>query len=332
MRLSLLALVLATAAAACGGSQKKADPVPLPEPKVEEAKTAESEAKPAEEKPAAPQPIDVTLPAPTVTVKLVSAGKGKKEVMKIAPAAGSKQAVEFAIDFVGKSTGGKEGPAEDIMPTVVLTGDAEIKNVDQDGTSEYVLTVTGTDARDVPNAKAPADQVKAVLAALQGMQIGGTVKANGTASETKWHIEEPSQQALGALQLVMLAFPSHPVLPTEPVGVGAKWKVVATSKFADQLDVTATTDYQVVSHKDKTWKIKGTTKVSGADQPVGPAKATKIGGNGTIEATIVDGAFYPTMTSGSQTGFTIEGTDPQNQQPINGSLEIKQKATITPKT
>ena len=330
MRLSILALVLATAAAACGGSQKKSEPIPLPEPKAEEAKPAEPEAK-AEEPPPPAEPLEVMLAAPKVTVKLVNAGKGKKEVLKLSPTAGSKQAVEFAIDIVGKSTGGPEGAAEDIMPTVVLVGDAEVKAVDKDGTSEFLLTVTGTDARDVPNSKAPADQVKVVLESLKGMSIGGTVNANGSASDLKMRVETPTQQSAGAIQLVMLAFPSLPVLPKEPVGVGAKWKVVATSKFADQLDVTATTDYQVVSHKDKTWTIKGTTKVTGADQQIGPAKATKIGGNGTIEATIVDGAFYPTMSSGSQTGFTIEGTDPQTKQPVNGSLEIKQKATITPK-
>src|SRR5262245_19183275 len=96
--------VLVLVVAACGGPQKSAPPPPLPDDKP-----ATPPAKPddkAAEKPAEPPkpsgPVEVTIVAPQTTVKLVSAGKGKKEALRYTPKQGQKQQVELALDFGGK--------------------------------------------------------------------------------------------------------------------------------------------------------------------------------------------------------------------------------------
>ncbi|HEY5921678.1 MAG TPA: DUF6263 family protein [Kofleriaceae bacterium] len=332
MRRSFFVIVLA--AAACGGKQKSTTPPPpLPEPKAEAKPEPPKEEAKAEEKPQAPQgPIDLTVAAPKVTVKLVTAGKGKKVPLKILAKTGTKQQVELAIDFRGKSTGLGAPDQEDVFPTFVLTGEAEVKTVDKEGNAEYLLTVTNTDARDVTGQKFSNEQAKEVAAGLMGLTVTGTINANGSSSDMKLRIEKPGVASVGALGFMTVAFPALPVLPKEKVGVGAKWQVSSTVKVAEQLDVTQTTDYELVSHKGNTWTIKGTTKVAGPDQMLGGLKATKINGAGAIDATLVEGTLYPTMKSNVQTAFTVSGTDPDTQKTVEGTLDLKQSAAITPKS
>src|SRR5262245_57941183 len=99
-------LTLLIAVAACGGSSKPPPSAPLPETKqatpapasdgtaASQSKTApeaSAEAKP--EAPAKPAgPVEVKLPALQTTVKIVSAGKGKKEPLRYTAKQGAKQA------------------------------------------------------------------------------------------------------------------------------------------------------------------------------------------------------------------------------------------------
>jgi hypothetical protein len=346
MRRTLLTLVLA--AVACGGSPKPTTAPPPLEGSAEQGSAdATTEAK--KEKPPAPPPepppgpLDLTIPAPKVTVKLVSPGKGKRTPVKVAPKAGDKQLVELALDFSGSQTAPPEAPEQirgtkaDVAPTLVLTGNAEVKNVDAGGTTEYELTVDGTDVRDVKGQQVPSDLMKKALASLNTLKIGGTVAANGVGSDLKLHVDKADKEAAGALELVRVeVLPSWPVLPTEPIGVGAKWQVTSTTKLADKLDVTQTTDYELLKHDGKTWTIKGTTKVSGTDQDVDQAKLTNITGSGTVDVAMVEGALYPTMKAQVTTGFAATVTPPPGALPpgspssLQITYELKQGSTVTP--
>lgn len=317
------ALSLILAAAACGGSQKPASTPPLPDDKP--AASAQPPAKPEApaEKPAEPPkptgPVEVKISAPQTTVKLVSAGKGKKEQLRYTPKQGNKQQVELALDF-----GGKQDTDEELIPTIVLTGEAETTTVDKDG-SEYTLKVTGFDARDVKGAQIPADKFKQALGSLTGLTIGGKLASNGVPGETTLRIEQPQEHAADSLELIRQTLPSLPVLPTEAVGVGAKWQATSTLKIADRLEVTHTTDYELVAHKGATWTIKGTTKVSGADQDVEGGKISGISGTGTSEATIADGTLYPTYKTSLETQFKASEKDKSSQ------FVIKIASAVTPK-
>ncbi|HET9627455.1 MAG TPA: DUF6263 family protein [Kofleriaceae bacterium] len=317
-RLSLLLLV----AAACGGSSKPAPTTPIPD----DTKTAAAPAPaptPPPAPPAAPpppKPVDVTIPAQQTTVKLVSAGKGKKEAIHYALKEGTKQAVELALDFSGK-----QDADEQTVPTIVLAADAETKAV-KDGTAEYTLTVTGVDARSNPGAaNVPLDKFRQVLDVLVGLQVNGTVGASGTAGDVVLHMDKGPRGIEKALELIRVTLPRVPALPTEAVGVGAKWQTTSAAKLADRLDVTQTTDYELVAHKGTTWTIKGTTKVVGKEQSVETAKVTDIAGTGTTEATIDSSQFYPTVKSTLETQFTATDKDK------SAKYSIKVGSAVTPK-
>jgi len=321
-------MVALVAAAAC---TKKTDPLPPmppdPPPKPEAEKVAEPPPKPAEPPPK-PQPVDASLAAPKVTVKLVSPGKGKRAPLKVTPKAGAKQAIELALDFGQRAEQGTNKEADPIL-TFVFAGDAEVKDVDKDGAATYGVVVTDVDARAV-GATVSADKLAALkqdLAVLKGLVIGGAIAANGSGSELKLHLDAAGDKGRAALELLQLALPTWPVLPVEPIAVGAKWQVVAVTKMVQTpIEVTHTTEYELVAHKGDAWTIKGTTKVTGTDQSFGPAQVSKIGGTGTIEVAVVDGALYPTMKTTLSTEFVAAKT---GEQPAK--ITFLQATQVTPK-
>jgi hypothetical protein len=301
-RLSILLFALVTA---CGGKSTPPPTTPLPadKPAETEAKAPET-APPVVQTPPEPVgPVEVKIPAAPVSVKLVSAGKGKKAPLRYSAKAGDKQQVELAMDFSAKQTEG--GQSQDqIVPTIVLVGNAETTTVDKDGNASYTLTVNTTDARDVAGSQLPAEKFRTVLASLAGLTISSTLGANGAGGEVTMRIEKPTELSPGALELIRLTLPSFPVLPKEPVGVGAKWQATTSAKLADKLDVTQITDYELVSQKGGTWTIKGKTKVTGVDQKMEGGDISTIKGQGTSEATLADGALYPSSKSLLETEFT----------------------------
>lgn len=334
MRHLLFATLIA--AAACGGKQKSTTPPPpLPEPQVAEQKPAEPPKEEAKEpEPQVPEgPLALTLPAPEVTVKLVSPGKGKKAPLKLATKAGDKQAIELTMDFAGKQTAPPElgGSSEQVAPTVVLLADVETKEVGSDGATKFLMTISGVDARDMPGAKTPGAEFKQELLSLTGATIDGAVNPNGSTSDLTLRVEKPDKNTAGAMGLLKLSLmPMWPVLPSEAIAPGAKWTVTQTAKVADRLEVTQTTNYQLVSKKGKAWKIKGTTTVTGAEQDIEGAKFGSIGGSGTSEVTISEGMLLPLAKHTVKTDFTATA-EPAPNQKVSLVFHLEQANGITPK-
>jgi hypothetical protein len=312
------------AIAACGAKAKPAV-APLPDkPVAEPAKPVEDKpvaAKPPEDKPApppAPAPVDLTIAAMKSEVKLVSGGKGKKAPLRLAPKAGGHFPVEIAIDFAVAA------PDKQVIPTVVLSGDAEVKTVDKDGRITYALTIKGVDAKDVAGQVLPTDQLKAILGGAVGMAVTGTVSAAGIADAITLHLDAAPPQTSALLeQIVKPSFPTWAALPTEPVAPGAKWTVTTPISMLGEFDLTQVTEFELVARKGNVATIKGTTKVSGKDAVVKDAKISGITGTGTVELELKDGALYPTQKSSTSMELQASPADPTQQ----GSLKISQSTS-----
>jgi hypothetical protein len=326
-------LLMIVAAAACGGSPKPTQLAPLPDdPKP--ASSTPGEVKPATPDPVAvkpeppavkpppgpPAPIEIRISPPPTTIKVVSGGKGKKELVRYTAKPGGKQAIEFAMDFTGK-----QDTNEQVIPTIVLTGEAETTAVDKDGTAAYRVTITGMDARAVTGSNVPVDKFKDVLSALAGLTIDGKLGKSGAAGDVTLRIEKPREHAAETLELIRTTLPALPMLPSEAVGVGAKWQATTTAKLAERLDIAQVTDYELIAHKGTTWTIKGTTKVTGKDQEIESSKVSSITGSGEIELTITDGALYPSFKSSLETQFTASVQDKSLQ------FLLKVGGSVTPK-
>jgi hypothetical protein len=333
--------ILVAVAVACGGKSKPTTPPPpLPEPQAEAPKPAEPAAPKAPEAPPVPQgPIEVTLSAPKVDVKVISGGKGKKAPLKLTPKAGTSAVGELSLDFAGGQDGPPEtgGKKDEVAPTVVLVGNLETKDVAADGLATFQMTVSGVETRDKPGQKVSSADFKSELQTLIGATIGGSVGANGAASDLKLRIEKPDAKSAGALEFVKLSMmPMWPVLPTEPVAPGAKWTVTSSQKIADQLEIKKVVTYELVGKKGAAWTIKGSTKITGEEQTVQGAKLGAIAGEGVAEVTLTDGALMPANKQNMATNFTITVTPPPEapagSQPVVIKFHVEQANTLTPKT
>jgi hypothetical protein len=335
-RISSLLLV---AVLACGGSNPTPTTTPLPpEP---ENKAPEPEKPTPPPPPPAPKGIDLSIAAPQTTLTLVKPGTGKKAVLKLAATQGAKQHVDLTLDFAGKQTADKElgGSSEDTAPTVVLASDVEVGDVGSDGTAKFTVTISGQDAKDRQGAKVTAAQFKAEkMGDITGLTVAGSVGANGQLGSVAIHLEKADEKAATMVALLkLLMMPMWPQLPTDPIGVGAKWTVSSPSKIAERLDATQTVEFELVSHKGNTWQINGTVKLTGTDQKVDDqASFGKIGGGGKIAMTLTDGAFVPTSTSTLASDFTATVTLPPQAgsaagQTRSAQFHLEQGFAVAPK-
>lgn len=333
-----VSLVLVASLVACGGGKSKQTNL-APLPADDKPPVAKVEPKPAEPTPEPPKPLpplEVKVEVPAVTVKLVSAGKGKKAPLKYTAKAGTKQQVEVVMSFAQTASVDGQSDAQ-VVPTIVLAGEAETKAVDASGKAEYALAVASTDARDVEGAAVPVDQFKVALASLSGLVISGSVDANGATAETVMRIEKPDKLSAGALDLIKITFPAWPVLPKEPVGVGAKWQTTSNNTLraapGDKgIEMTHVTNYELVSKTGPTYTIKSKTTVTGKDQEYKGGKISKINGTGTSEIKLDEGALYPTSTGSIETNLTAsEG--PKSMQlafKIGGAINAKKADGAAP--
>ena len=270
-------------------------------------------------------PAELKIPPTLTTVKLLSDGQGKKEIVRYSARPGARQTVELAMDFTGR-----QDTEEATAPTIVLICDARVGAVDKDGAADYTLTVTGADARPVSGSDRTAQDLKPALAGLAGLTIAGKRGANGAVGEVTLRLAHPPANGDDALGLIRETLPVFPVLPTQPIGAGAKWQSTTAARLADKLDITQVTDYEVVAHDGASWTIRGTTKVSGKDQKIESATISAIAGTGTSETTIADGGVYPVHKEQLETRFNA--SDPESADPGKAvQFTIKVGGSVVPK-
>jgi hypothetical protein len=322
-----LVLVASLALAACGGKSKQTNLAPLPADKPAETAKVEEPKKEPEPAPVALPPLEVKVEVPASTIKLVNGGKGKKAPLKYTAKAGTKQQVEVVMSFAQTASIDGQSDAQ-IVPTIVLSGEAETKNVDATtGKADYALAVAATDAREVQGSAVPVDQFKVALASLSGLVISGSVDANGTTAETVFRIEKPDRLSTGALDLIKITLPAWPLLPKEAIGVGAKWQttsnqVLRATPNEKGIEMTHVTDYELVAKTATTATIKSKTTVTGKDQEYKGGKISKIAGTGTSEIKLDTGLLYPTTNATMETTLIASEGSKDNVKSMQLAFKI----------
>ena len=129
------------------------------------AQTLPQEKKPSRahaEPPAPVGPIEAKIPAITTRSSWSPPGKGKKEALELSAKAGNKQAGRARARLHAQAVGGAQS-AEEVVPTIVLGGDAETKTAEGRQLSSTRSSINRTDARETTGAKIPTRQVSAPL-------------------------------------------------------------------------------------------------------------------------------------------------------------------------
>lgn len=234
-------------------------------------------------------------PASASAAKLLEAGAEPRQVLRLHPKAGDKQAVgltmKMAMDI---SAGGMPGQAMK-MPAMKLTLDLTTKNVSADGGISYETVIGDASVADEPGAMPQVvEAMKSAFGGLKGQASTAMMSDRGLSKGTG-----PKLAAGGGPQLAQVmdqmneSFAMASVqFPEEAVGPGAKWEVKRPMK-SQGMTLDQTTTYQLVSLDGERATIKSTVAQHAANQkiesPLMPGMKidlTKWDGKGSGEVTL----------------------------------------------
>lgn len=304
MRRLLLAVTLATCATACeqaAPSTANAQIQHVQTEVVDPAKLPPLPA-PAQRKPLPTDPPAVAWSPPDPTVEPIPAEPGAPGDPGAAPGkrdgyellgAGAEPRFELryrapqgTTQKLGMSTKmSMTVPPEPalLFPEVIVSATVEATKVSADGVMTLEISLTGADVKDVAGSKIPAEQVKAQMGDVVGMKTSILVDPLGHMTDLQGAIiQQVEQTQMGFNQLAA-------VLPKEPVGKGAKWKIrQKVGQGGLTLDQVLT--FEVLAVTETTAKLRQTGRLSAPSQSIDwqgqPVELEKTTGTANADMTI----------------------------------------------
>ncbi|MCB9669780.1 MAG: hypothetical protein H6734_09950 [Alphaproteobacteria bacterium] len=184
------------------------------------------------------------------TVELIDAGSGAKTSLVLAPKVGADESMEMVLDLVvGMDMGGESPKVTDAPPVkMVLKGKVVEKTPEGNYRYDFTLTDAGIEPYEikVEMSDARRKEIDAINAQVreQAEKYRGTrgslvVDAHGGLVSSR--VDSPGEPFANLEK--SLAHAMVP-MPSEPVGVGAKWKAVDRVKESG-LSLTQTITYTV---------------------------------------------------------------------------------------
>jgi len=280
----------------------------------------------------------VATPTSSGPLKLLGAGAGSRQALRLHPKTGDKQTLNLSAKVALETKMGDQPPPfklPSMTASLDIALDITIKDVSNKGDITYEVTVGDASGAEEPREGAPqgAKAKKSSLPGVKGMTATGTMSSHGFSKELEFKGPpgaDPQTRLFMDLMkdvLVQLTVP----LPEEAVGTGAKWEVKAPiQSHGIKVDQTAT--YELVSVEGDNLKTKSTTTQRAANQkidnPVMPGMKvdlTKWSGKGSSELGLDTGKLMPssgTMELHTEIGMGI------NMGPQSPSLTMKMDVNL----
>ncbi|WP_428264438.1 hypothetical protein [Haliangium sp.] len=203
------------------------------------------------------------------TVKLLAAGKGKRQKLRYAIPRGTKETVQMDMDMAMSMS--MQGQNMDIrLPVMRMRMETEVTEVTDKGHMRYRFRYGGTELLDTPGVapmvKTSLEQALAGIGTLEGYAVitdrGVTLDGGfelGSAADPQL------QQLLGSLEqsLQQLSAP----LPTQAVGVGARWEVRSDIEN-NGVAVSQTARYEIVAMSEDSVTCKVTISQKAKPQTI----------------------------------------------------------------
>lgn len=185
-------------------------------------------------------------------IELVNAGAEPRQQLRFAPPANTKQTVQMTMKMdAAMSVGGQTQPTM-ATPPMKMTMQVEVTKVDANG--DIHAKFSYSDADVVTDAKTPPEMASAMRSQLKkivGMRGSMVIDNQGNTKNVSLDVPETAdpnikqmvQQTVNSLKQI-----SSPV-PTEAVGVGAKWRY-PSSITANGMTLNQTANYELIDLKD----------------------------------------------------------------------------------
>ena len=266
-------------------------------------------------------------------VVLLSSGKGKKSKLRFRPKAGTTQHIKVTSGQSMAMKLGQMSLPQQQLPDTEITMQLKVVKVEPNGNIQS--TFTTTDVNVVPNPSVPQQVVTEMkknlelLKSFKGMMtidecgnvLSADMKSKGPTSPQAATILSSLRQNIGQLVLPM---------PTQAVGIGARWRVdqsLAKMGFAITQQTTMTlvkrTGTKVVIESDLVQKVAaGPAKLPnlqpGASVKTKPTQST---GSGRMEVDL--SALGAQGTSNIDLNISLVMSDGAENQTMDIAMKVK---------
>jgi len=278
MRKTLAALATLAFAASCQGGSRKETPAPTP-PAATPAAAPTTTPPPA----AAPAPAPAPPPAGLV---LLDPGAEPRRVLRYDIAPGTQQRFEVVVDQTAKMA---QGPMPEMkLPTTQLSGTIVFAPRAAEGAMPYALTIDKVDFLDTPGASMSAAQLRQMVGPLGGVKATAVLDPQGTIHGFQIDLAKlppQTQKMLEGMTYDQMAAR----LPEQPIGKGARWRVVQ-HVVRGAIRLVQTTDVELVELRGNRARLKNAVTIEAPPQKVaqggGTAELKKMIGQGTADVRI----------------------------------------------
>lgn len=164
--------------------------------------------------------------ADSVTLQLKDAGSSPRQHLRFAPAVGHSEQVRMEMVMSTEMAMGAMAMPAMKLPPMYLDMDVSVLDIEADGDIRYEFTIAGTSIGEDPDAMpGVGDAMNQAMAPMVGTRGVVLVSATGENKEAELTPAAGADPKMVEDMQRGMANTSAPV-PTEKVGVGAKWDLV----------------------------------------------------------------------------------------------------------
>ncbi|MCA9279124.1 MAG: hypothetical protein H6815_14190 [Phycisphaeraceae bacterium] len=237
------------------------------------------------------------LPAPEI--ELISPGKAPREELRMSPSLNQTEHLQMIMEMTGETamSNGMSMPMD--MPKMTMLMDTTaIRQIDNE---TYEIETVYVDITSDPNHEM-TPMFEGPFRSMKGMKLRTTSNTRGIV--TKVEIAYPPgfdptmQQQMEAMRqsLTQMMVP----LPDQPIGVGAKWKVI-TRATINSMTVEVASTYELLNRTKDSFKLRISYDQTAASQnvtlpqlpPGTTMKLNKMTGSGSAESEFATATFLP---------------------------------------
>lgn len=194
-----------------------------------------------------------TTPSQTpIPLKLLNTGTEPKQQLRLRPAENTKQTAQMTMMIDMEMSAGGKTQRVPAPPSIQMTMESNVTKVDANG--DIHVNVSYLDSDVVADASTPPELVNAMrsqLKQLVGMSSSAVIDSQGNTKQVNYNFPEkldPNtkqtiEQMVNSIKQISLPVPS------EPVGVGAKWQF-PNSVSVNGMTLNPITTCELVELKD----------------------------------------------------------------------------------
>jgi hypothetical protein len=271
-------------------------------------------------------------------VKLLEQGIAPRQTLRIAPAMGMKQSaiMRMKVDQTMVMRGQKLPPTP--TPATQFTIEVDITDIAANGDVSVEYRCPKVEVIDESNEPSPVKpMMETLLKSMKGLTGTATVSNRGFTKKSNVTLPpnaEPNIQAARDIMKAWMNLMSSP-LPEEPVGVGAKWKVIQLIE-SNGMNVKQTTVHTLKEIKGKAIEI-AIEQAQTADAqelktpgvPTGTTtKLLSLDSTGAGKMQFISSDLFPFSSMKSDSKIGMEMIAAGNTIPMQ--VEMSGEVTVTP--